>query len=171
MKKTILQFFFLFIIGGAASLGYAPYYVLPLFIFSFLSLIYFIDTAKTKKSSFFYAYAWALGYYSCSLNWIANAFSVRAVTMEDGFVKELIGYSGYAAVLVLAAFLSIYIGAAAIITKLGKDKLQKFCFFTASLAVSEWLRGSLFSGFPWNHFGLVLSFDTTLLQICNFIGF
>lgn len=170
MKKAILRFLFLFIIGGAASLGYAPYYMLPVFILSFLSLIYFIDTAKTKKNSFFYAYVWALGYYCYSLSWIANAFSVRAVTMEDGFVKEFIGYSGYSAVLVLAAFLSLYIGAAAIVTKFGKNKLQKFCFFTASLAISEWLRGFLFSGFPWNPFGLILAFDDNLLQICNFIG-
>ena len=40
----------------------------------------------------------------------------------------------------------------------------------ASLTVTEWLRGHLFTGFPWNTFGYALTAPLPLAQIASVIG-
>ena len=54
------------------------------------------------------------------------------------------------------------------------DNLSKKIFnqfsFSASLSICDFLRGKLFTGFPWNIWAYSFSWFTEILQSLNFIG-
>ncbi len=140
-------FLFIVLIGAISSFAMAPTnYVLALFIG--LSLLFiFVRHSKSAMGAFGYAFFFSIGYFGFGLSWIGNALLV-----EDNpyWWAWPIAVSG------LPIILSLFPAVACAIHKaIWKDKSNilvylSFCIF---LSLSEFARGHLFTGFPWNLYG------------------
>src|SRR5215207_7733859 len=77
------------------------------------------------------------------LNWIATAFTYQAA---------MPAWLGWIAVVLLSLYLAIYPAlAAALAWRFGRGKRIALTLALAGAwAITEWLRGGMLTGFPWN---------------------
>lgn len=124
---------------------------LPLF---YLALVH----AKSKRAAFAYGWLFAFGYFTVGLYWIGNALLVEGNPYKWAWPLAVAG---------LPAFLSLYWGIAAVL-------LHRFialrCFtgwlaFSGAFTLAEWLRGHVFTGFPWNQLGYTWADHLEIVQI------
>ena len=102
------------------------------------------------------------GYFVPGLYWTGYAFFVDAPTFA---------WLSPFAVLGLPAYLALYPALGFALARLfwTKDASRILALAVAS-TVSEWLRGHLLTGFPWNAFGYALSEPLALAQTASLIG-
>jgi apolipoprotein N-acyltransferase len=140
--KTLLSL----LLGFIASFSMAPYNFWFLLTIGLSFLYLLLHSAKNKKHLFIFSYSFFLGFFILSLWWIGNALLVEGNDYAWGWPLAIIGLPS-----VLALF------PATCITLITKNKplnhLQGFVSFIAAVCLAEWLRGNLFTGFPWNLFG------------------
>lgn len=102
------------------------------------------------------------GYFVAGLHWLGAAFLVE----PDRFAWALpLGVFGLPAA--LALFTGIGFAVAAALWRPGWRRLLAFGF---GLGLAEMLRGMLFTGFPWNAFGMALGQWPVLAQVACAIG-
>ena len=102
------------------------------------------------------------GYFVAGLWWLGAAFLVEA----DQFAWALpLGVLGLPAV--LALFTAVGFAFARILWSPGPLRILALA---SALGASEWLRGHLFTGFPWNMFGMAMGGQIVLAQIGSAIG-
>ena len=134
--------------GMAAALAMPPLDFWPLLFVAFpavLSMLEGIDK-KQRLQSFLLGWCFGFGYFLVSLHWIGFAFLVDA---EAYLWMMPFAVGG------LAAAMAIYWGLASLcVTLSGRRRLPAALVFAAALAACEWLRGTLFTGFPWAAQGL-----------------
>ena len=103
-----------------------------------------------------------LGYFVPGLYWTGYAFFVDAQTFA---------WLTPFAVLGLPAYLALYTALGFALARLIWTKdASRVLALAVSLTVSEWLRGHLLTGFPWNAFGYALSEPLALAQTASLIG-
>jgi apolipoprotein N-acyltransferase len=104
----------------------------------------------------------ALGFHVVGLYWLREAFAVTAGQLELLWPLAVIG---------LPAYLAIYhaLAAAAVVCVPGTVMVRTIALGLA-LAVSEWLRGHAFTGFPWNVLGYALTYPLPLMQGAALFG-
>jgi apolipoprotein N-acyltransferase len=110
------------------------------------------------------ALGWAFGFgqFVLGLNWIATAFTFQAAMPAS---------LGWVAVVLLSAYLAVYPAmAAGLAWRYGRrSQLQMGLLLAAAWMVTEWLRGTMFTGFAWNPVGVSL-LTTPLAQLSPFVG-
>ena len=110
---------------------------------TFAILLHTVRVMPRKCTVFSLGYCFGLGYFFATLYWIANAF--RCVGL---------GNYGYIAVFALVLYISIYPAMACWITKrLARTRVQMLILFPIAWLLTEYIRGHLFTGFPWNLIG------------------
>ena len=103
-----------------------------------------------------------LGYFVPGLYWIGNAFLVDAPTFAWLMPFAVLGLPAY-----LALFTALGFALARLIWTRDASRVLALAI---GLTVSEWLRGHVLSGFPWNAFGYALSEPLALAQTASLIG-
>ncbi|HUR42574.1 MAG TPA: apolipoprotein N-acyltransferase [Aestuariivirga sp.] len=112
--------------------------------------------------SFLVGWLFGLGYFIFALQWIGFAFLVDAQTYLWMMPFAVGG---------LAAAMAIYWGLAALtVNALGLKGLRLVLGYAAMLALGEWLRGRLFTGFPWAAPGLAVDGMGALAQTASLVG-
>lgn len=102
------------------------------------------------------------GYFLAGLWWLGAAFLVEA----DQFAWALpLGVVGLPAA--LALFTAIGFGAARLIWF---GNAARVLALAAGIGFAEWLRSTIFTGFPWNNFGMALGGNQILAQAASVIG-
>lgn len=148
--------------GAISALGFAPYDVWPAIIAGIAVLIALIGTTPTKARAFLYGWLFGIGHFTIGLTWIATAF-----TFQDKMPPML----GWVAVVLLAMFLALYIGLAALAARaLARGTIGRSFVFAAAWMLVEWLRGWVFSGFAWNPLGAAALPMAGLGQLAAIIG-
>lgn len=107
-------------------------------------------------------WCFGFGYFLAGLWWIGNAFLVDA----DQFAWLL----PFAVVLLpagLAFFPAAGFALARLIWSRGNARILAFA---AAMTASEWLRGHILTGFPWNLFGYALAEEIHLAQSLSLVG-
>jgi apolipoprotein N-acyltransferase len=153
--------------GAAATLGHAPFQLTPIHIAALIVLVWLLDAISTSKSRFGSAFTqgwwFALGHFATGLYWIASAFLVDADTWGIG--------AGVAAVVVLAAVLGLFWGVGCLLAiGFWTTDLRRAGVFAVSLFVVEWLRGNIFTGFPWLLPGYVWTPGEPVSQLASLVG-
>ena len=158
----MLYLLYAFMIGGASAFAFAPVDWWPLLPIAFAILCELISRSKSIWLSLLIGWAFGVGQFVVGLNWIATAFTYQAA---------MPAWLGWIAVVLLSLYLAIYPAmAAGLAWRLGRrDRLVLLMVFAGAWTITEWLRGTMFTGFPWNPAAAVLV-PTPLLGIAPLIG-
>jgi apolipoprotein N-acyltransferase len=147
--------------GAVSGLALPPFdlwWVLALSVPAFLILL----ETKTLKGAFWSGWFFGFGYLLVVLHWIGAAFFVNAAA--DLWMMPF-------AVGGLCAFLALYWGLGALLSRfLSGQGLGVFWVAPPVFSVMEYLRGILFSGFPWGVPGLAVDGMGGLSQLSSLVG-
>ncbi len=147
-----------FAAGALSSFAMAPTLFWPV-LFVGLSLLYMaISSAASSKVAFLYGFIFAFGYFLLSLSWVGNALLVEGNPYKWALPLAICGLP-----LILAPFTAAACWASKRLFDL--KSLGGFFGFVALLSTSEWLRGHIFTGFPWNLFGYTWGDTLEIAQV------
>jgi apolipoprotein N-acyltransferase len=156
-----------FTAGALSVLALAPTDLWPILFLTFPILVWLIDGAAAGRlgglpSAFVAGWWFGFGYFLAGLYWIGNAFLVDAKTF--GWLLPF-------AVTALPAGMAIYTGLGCALARLMWARgPARVIALAIALTVAEWLRGYLFTGFPWNTYGYALTGSLALAQTASLIG-
>lgn len=147
--------------GGSFVLALPPYSILPLALIPFAVLAVLLRGVSPLKA-FSLGYVFGLGQFVPGLFWITESFQVEA----DRF-----GWLALPAVFGLAMLLSAFPAlACAIATRMTRAGLPSALSLASAWVASEWLRGHILTGFPWNLAAYSLADWTVLSQAASLVG-
>ena len=134
--------------GVLFVLALQPYSILPLALIAFALLAVLVRRAS-GFIAFRLGYFFGLGQFVPGLFWITESFQVEA----DRF-----GWLALPAVLGLSALLSVFPAlACALAARMERAGLPLALSMATSWTATEWLRGHVLTGFPWNLAAYTLS--------------
>jgi apolipoprotein N-acyltransferase len=153
--------------GALSALAVAPVNAWPVLFVSFPIAIWLIDGAGAGRwhglpAAAMSGFWFGLGYFVVGLYWIGFAFLVDAPTFAWLMPFAVLGLPAYLALFTAAGF--------ALARLLWTRDASRLLALALSLTITEWLRGHLLSGFPWNSFGYALSEPLALAQTASLIG-
>ncbi|RME66975.1 MAG: apolipoprotein N-acyltransferase, partial [Alphaproteobacteria bacterium] len=149
-------------LGAVLPLAFAPIFALPVLVVAFTGLVWLMDGTRNARAAGALGWWFGFGQFLTGLLWIANAFAVRdGVTYGEGLV----------AVALLAAALALFPALAlALARRFWVAGDRRVLLLAVAWAAGEWLRGHLFTGFPWNLAGHALAFHPAALQLAAYCG-
>lgn len=153
--------------GAASALAMAPFHVWPVLLVTFPVLVWLIDGAAAGRGWLMAAavVGWwfgGFGYLLAGLYWIGIAFLVDAKTFGWLMPFAVLGLP--------AALCSTTAIGTAIARALWAPGLSRILALAVGLTVAEWIRGHVFTGFPWNALGYALTAPLALAQTASLIG-
>ncbi len=166
IKKKNLEYLYLFLLGVFSSLSLPPNNLIIINFFTFSLFFIFLIKKKNnlidKKTSFIFGWFFGFGYFLSNLYWISISLSF------DPNFKFLIPFT----IILIPAFLSIFYGLITFFIFFLKFKktLSLFFLFALLFGLSEFLRGFILTGFPWNLISFSFSNQIEILQIISFTG-
>ena len=159
-----LVFIFLFVLGVLTSFSLPPY---NFFFINFLTfpLLFYILVKRINKNfinNFLNGWFYGFGYFLSNLYWISNSLK-----FDENF-ENLILIS----IILIPSLLSIFYGLFSLSLKLFNVRMNfsSILIFSLSLSIFEYLRGTLFGGFPWNLISFSMLKMISSLQILSLIG-
>lgn len=161
-QRAMLYVLYALLTGAISAFAFEPYSLWPLLPVAFGVLCELTSRSKKLWQGAFVGWAFGLGQFVVGLNWIATAFTYQA---------KMPPWLGWIAVVLLSIYLAVYPAiATALAWRFGKnDRVSLALVLGGAWAVTEWLRGTMFTGFPWNPAAVVLV-PTPLLGIAPLIG-
>lgn len=160
-----------FLAGAASALALPPFFAFPILWLTIPILVWLIDGALPHEGrgpigrlapAAFVGWSFGFGYFLAGLWWIGAAFLVDA----DKFAWLL-----PIAVLAMPAGLALFWGLAAAVARLfWPDGWRRILVLAVVFTGAEWLRGHVFTGFPWNTFGYTLTPEPVMMQSASLVG-
>lgn len=153
--------------GALSALAMAPFNAWPILFVTFPVLVWLVDGSAAGRWSGAVAAAGAgwcfgFGFFVAGLYWTGYAFLVDAKTFAWLLPVAVAGLPAY-----LALYTALGLAAARLIWVRGPERLLALA---AMLTMTEWLRGHLLTGFPWNTFGYALMQPLVLAQSVSLVG-
>ncbi len=160
--------------GAASALAFAPFFLTPVLFVTLPLLLWLTEIGSSEQAPGLYLDrkqlqrgAWCgwwfgFGIHMAGLYWIGNAFLVQA----EAFAWLL----PFAMVLLPAGLALFHAVALAAFAAVQGPPLLRVLALAAALSVSEWLRGTIFTGFPWNVLGYALTQPIELMQFVGVVG-
>jgi len=145
MRIKIFSVFILFALGAVlaavAEIPYGGWVQIPL-----LSLVWWClnpQTPNSLKKQFFLGIVFGIGYFVVGLWWLY-------ISLHDvGGMNALLACMG---VFLLSAYVALYFSLATLAIPLFKRNYLSGLFLASSWVLAEFLRGFIFTGFPWMGF-------------------
>ncbi|OYY67881.1 apolipoprotein N-acyltransferase [Sphingomonas sp. 28-63-12] len=145
------------LLGAVAATGFAPLQLWPVTLACFAAWLWLVHDAPTLRAALWRGWLFGIAHFTIGNNWIARAFS-----LQDAMPAWL----GYPAVSILAAYLAIYpMLAAGLMWRLASPRATGdtetppggsfVAVAGAAWIATEWLRGTMFTGYPWNPLGVI----------------
>jgi len=155
-----------FLLGALGALAFAPLFVFPALLLSFSAIWFLLDAEIEEGSSFLriFSLGWwfGLGHFTVGLYWITYALTVDLKAFWWLVPFALFG---------IPSVLAVFTGAAFALTKVWPYKGVSRAFAFAGIWIGfEWLRGHLFTGFPWNLLGYSWAFSPEMMQMASIGG-
>tara|TARA_A100001011_G_scaffold39510_1_gene37299 strand:- start:1732 stop:3276 length:1545 start_codon:yes stop_codon:yes gene_type:complete len=165
-KKIVLDSLFLFFLGALSSFGLPPinFFFVNFFTFSAF-FIFLFNKNKTKSNNisfFYYGWTFGFGYFLTNLYWVTIS-----LTFDPNFFILI-----PLAQILIPASLAIFYGFFSLSFFFIKPKsvLSAFFLFTLLFGLTEFIRGNIFTGFPWNLISYSFSENLNLIRIISIIG-
>ncbi len=153
--------------GAASALAMAPFNAWPVLFVTLPMMVWLIDGAGAGRLGGVPAAAlsgwwFGFGYFLAGLYWVGYAFLVDA---------DIFGWLMPFAVTALPAGLALFMAAGFALARLiWTADASRILALAVGLTVSEWLRGHILTGFPWNALGYALTEPLALAQTASLIG-
>ena len=164
LKNKVFIFIIPFVLGIITSFSLPPYSFFFLNFITFpLLLVFFISNYKNGKwISFKIGWMFGFGYFISNLYWITNS-----LTFEENF-KPLIPI----ALILIPLFLGVFYGIATLACSFFSldKKFSSILIFSIFFSLIEFVRSSIFGGFPWNLIVYTWTDYLNILQVLPFIG-
>ncbi len=153
-------------LGALAACGFQPLALWPLAFAALAALIELLARSSTRRDAFVLGWLFGLSHFTLGLNWIAVAF---------GYQAAMPAWLGWIAVAGLSAFLAVWPGLTTLAAKAlgGASRSVLVLALAGCWILGEWLRGWVFTGFPWNPLGamtLQSSADPGLATLGRWLG-
>jgi apolipoprotein N-acyltransferase len=160
----------LMIVAGAlAALSAAPLFILPALFIALPVLVWTLDGAEKRTGwrrffgpAFGAGFFFGLGYFCVSVHWVGAAFFV-----DGGILIGLMPLAVLALAAVLALFWAFGISLAHLFWTGGASRIVTLA---TGLALAEFARGHLFTGFPFNLLGYALTANEQMMQAASLLG-
>jgi apolipoprotein N-acyltransferase len=154
--------------GALTALAMPPLHWLPLAVVGLVIFVWLWDGAPTARIAGWRAWWWGVGHFIVGSYWMLEAFFVPPADFA---------LLGPPAIVGLAMVLGVFPGLAAWASKklalrwpqLGR-RYRRLVLLAIAWTATEWLRGHVFTGYPWNPLGHVWAFATPLLQGAALVG-
>jgi apolipoprotein N-acyltransferase len=160
-----------FAAGGASALAFAPFGFYPVLWITIPVFIWLIDGSEVAESAAWWrrlapaataGFAFGFGFFVAGLWWIGAALLVDAGAFAWALPLAVAGLPA-----VLALFWAF---GAALARAFWAEGWPRLFVFAAAMAIAEWLRGHLLTGFPWNAFGYALTPSPVMMQSASLVG-
>lgn len=138
------------VLGLLSATGFQPLGLWPLALLAVGLFAPLAARATSGLRAFGLGWLFGVAHFTFGNNWIATAFTYQA---------EMPAVLGWVAVPLLALYLAIYPGLAALLARLVARAGFGWAFalaFAGSWIVTEWMRGWVFTGYAWNPLGMML---------------
>lgn len=158
-----------FLAGAVSVLALAPFFAWPVLFLTLPVLVWLIDGSggpdqrdgglwRAASAGWWFGF----GYFLAGLFWIGEAFLVEA----DKFAWAL-----PIAVTMLPAGLALFMALATVCARLvWSGGVARVLVLAVALGGTEWLRGHILTGFPWNVLGYALTWPLELMQGAALLG-
>ena len=155
-----------FMSGLVSALAFAPFGIFPALLLGTAVLLLLVDGTAAERRPVRAAaasgWAFGLGQFMAGLYWVGYAFTVDAAqhAWQIPFVAVL--FPGF-----LALYPALACAATAWFRRSGSARIF---LFAAAYALCEWLRGHLFTGFPWNLAAYAWGATPQIMQCAAVLG-
>lgn len=165
------RFLLCLVAGLVAGLSVPPLFVLPALFVAMPIWVWCLDGAEQRKSiwgklfgpAFAIGFAFGWGYFIVAFHWLGAAFSIEG----GGWVI----WSMPLAIAALAALIAFFWGLASALAHLfWSHGPWRVVVLAASLSAFEFVRGHLFTGFPFDLLGYALTANDDMAQLASVIG-
>jgi apolipoprotein N-acyltransferase len=155
-----------FAAGALSVLALAPFNVWPILAITLPVFVWLLDGAGAGgaglRAAFFTGWWFGFGYFLAGLFWIGKAFLVQADEFEWLLPFAVVG---------LPMFLAFFTALGALIARaLWSSGAARIFAFALGLSITDWLRGHVLTGFPWNSFGYALGDVSFFSQGAAYVG-
>lgn len=154
--------------GAAAALAMPPLDWTPLAVIGIVVFVWQWQAAPTWTSALLRGWAWGTGHFAVGSYWIVEAFFVPPAQFAPLGPPLVFGLA------VLLGFFPALAAASARWAALRwphlEGRYRRLLLLAVCWTATEWLRGHLFTGYPWNPLGHVWAFSTPLLQGAALFG-
>jgi apolipoprotein N-acyltransferase len=130
-------------LGAVAALGQAPLGFWWATLAALAGLVWLLGQVPDRRGAFLTGWFAGAGYFGLALNWIVEPFLIDIA--RHGWMAPF-------AVVLLAFGLGLFWGAAAVMARVAR---MPGLGFVAAFVALEWVRGVIFTGFPWAMLGHV----------------
>lgn len=152
----------LFVAGALGALALPPFHWVPLILAPLVALAVLVARAKGPAQAFAAGWWIGFGHFAAGTYWVAEAFLVDAARF-GWMIPPMVGG--------LAAYLALFVAAAAALTAaLPFSGTARILVLALAWVGFEWVRGWLFTGFPWNLIGYVWAFADPMNQLAAYVG-
>ncbi len=148
----------LMVSGALCALAFAPYHLQFFAVIGFSVLFYHLTTLDKAKTAFWRGWLFGVGFNIANLYWIGNSF----ITVDLWYLAPL----GMIIFPCLMAFFPAIV--TSLTVKLTSSNISRLFAFCLLCSLSDWLKGWVFTGFPWTLMGYI--WNETELQMTAYIG-
>lgn len=159
-------------LGGLAATGFAPLGLWPVALACLAGWMWLVHESPGLKQALLRGWLFGVGHFAVGINWLQHPF-----VYQDAMPHWL----GYVGVLLSSLYLAVYpMLATGLAWRLASpraagDSLTPpgtpyILVFGAAWIVTEWLRATMLTGFPWNPLGVIWVPATGIAAIAAWIG-
>ncbi len=150
LNMALLKYALAGMAGGASVAGFAPFGIFVLPVLSLAVLFVLWNRAATVRESAYLGFSFGLGLFCAGINWIY-------VALHDFGGMPV--WLAAPALLLFAAFLSLFTALAGFLQARFNIKIywRSMLVMPAIWVLIEWVRGMIFTGFPWLTLGYAQS--------------
>jgi len=151
-----------FAFGALSALALPPFNLFPVLLLCFPAAIWLLDGCERRSAAFATGWAFGFGNFVAGLYWISNALLVDAAQFAWLLPFVAAGLPAVLALFTGVAFVAVWPARI-----LGPGRVPAFA---VAWTAAEWLRGHLFTGFPWNLIGYTWTGSEIMIQPASLIG-
>ncbi|HXV73442.1 MAG TPA: apolipoprotein N-acyltransferase, partial [Sphingomonadales bacterium] len=152
----------IFALGAVSAAAFPPFGFIPAWFLALTLFFHRLSKAGVREAAVL-GFAFGIGQFAAGLYWIANSFYAQ---------DEVAHWLAPIAVALLVLYLSLYPAFAAWLARylMSGPPAFRALILAAAFTLAEWLRGVLFTGFPWNIASLIWSPSTEMMQSASLLG-